>query len=65
MVVHRLHERALWPCGGVDGQHVHFARHQFLGALQEIAVAPMAAPTRNRPLAVFGEIGYFSFFWMS
>jgi len=56
--------RALCPCAGVDGQHVHFAPDQLLGALgRNRRWRRSPPPTRNRPWLSLAEFGYFSFFW--
>jgi hypothetical protein len=47
---------------GIDGDHVHFAAHQFLARSRKSPVAPMAAPTRRRPCSSLAALGYFSFF---
>ncbi len=41
---------------GVDGQHVHFAPDQLLGALEEIAGGADRRPHPQPALAVFGRV---------
>ena len=50
----------------IDRDHIHFAPHQFLRALQEIAGgADRRAHAQAGPARPWPQFGYFSFFWIS
>jgi len=62
---HRGHHARGVAVRGIDGQHVHLARHQLQRALHEIAGGADRRAHAQPALAVLAAFGYFSFFWMS
>jgi hypothetical protein len=56
---HGRHHALAVAVRGIDGQHVHLARHQFLRALQKIAGGADRRAHAQTPLLVLGGIGIF------
>ena len=59
---HRFHHALAVGVRGIDGEHVHFAAHQFLRALQKIAGRADRRAHAQTALLILGGIGIFQFF---
>ena len=54
------HQRGV-AMGAVNGQHIHFACASSCARSRKSPVAPIAAPTRSRPVRIFGGVGILQF----